>query len=109
MPERFAKAPSGSDHLKPRLPAGAFFMRGPCRGTHGCTFAEWLSRRDDDPRQRRRDVSKTHDVSKAHDVLKWTPQTALKEGLARTIAHFEELLRDEAIRPFIVHEQGARA
>jgi hypothetical protein len=103
MPERFAKAPSGSDHLKPRLPAGAFFMRGPCRGTHGCTFAEWLSRRDDDPRQRRRDVSK------AHDVLKWTPQTALKEGLARTIAHFEELLRDEAIRPFIVHEQGARA
>ncbi|MGB6321573.1 MAG: hypothetical protein WBF64_08595, partial [Xanthobacteraceae bacterium] len=45
----------------------------------------------------------------AHDVLKWATQTALKEGLARTIAHFEELLRDEAIRPFIVHEQGARA
>jgi hypothetical protein len=42
-------------------------------------------------------------------VLKWAPQTALKEGLARTIAHFGELLRNEAIRPFIVHEQGARA
>ena len=60
-------------------------------------------RPQDDPRQRR------PDISKAHDVLKWAPQTALKEGLARTIAYFEDLLRDEAIRPFIVHEQGVEA
>ena len=60
-------------------------------------------RPQDDPRQRR------PDISKAHEVLKWEPHTALKEGLVRTIAYFEELLRDEAIRPFIVHEQGAEA
>jgi UDP-glucuronate decarboxylase len=60
-------------------------------------------RPQDDPRQRR------PDISKAHDVLKWAPQTALKEGLVRTIAYFEELLRDETIRPFIIHEQGAEA
>ena len=60
-------------------------------------------RPQDDPRQRR------PDISRAHDVLKWAPQTPLKEGLVRTIAYFEELLRDDAIRPFIVHEQGAGA
>jgi UDP-glucuronate decarboxylase len=60
-------------------------------------------RPEDDPRQRR------PDISKAHDVLKWAPQTALKEGLARTIAYFEDLLRDEAVRPFVIHEQGAEA
>jgi UDP-glucuronate decarboxylase len=60
-------------------------------------------RPQDDPRQRR------PDISKAHDALKWVPQTALKEGLVRTIAFFEDLLRDETIRPFITHEQGAEA
>ncbi len=60
-------------------------------------------RPQDDPRQRR------PDISKAHDVLKWSPHTELREGLIRTIAYFEELLRDEAIRPFIIHEQGAEA
>ena len=60
-------------------------------------------RPEDDPRQRR------PDISKAHDVLKWAPQTALKERLARTIAYFEDLLRDEAVRPFVIHEQGAEA
>ncbi len=40
---------------------------------------------------------------------RWAPQTELAEGLMRTIAYFEELLSDEAIRPFIVHEQGAQA
>ena len=58
-------------------------------------------RPQDDPRQRR------PDISKAHDVLDWAPQTALRDGLIRTIAYFENLLKDEAIRPFIVHEQGA--
>ena len=60
-------------------------------------------RPQDDPRQRR------PDISKAHELLKWAPHTALKEGLVRTIAYFEDLLRDEAIRPFIIHEQGAEA
>jgi len=60
-------------------------------------------RPQDDPRQRR------PDISKAHEVLQWEPHTALKEGLVRTTAYFEELLRDEAIRPFIIHEQGAEA
>ena len=60
-------------------------------------------RPQDDPRQRR------PDISKAHDLLKWSPHTALRDGLIRTIAYFEELLRDEAIRPFIIHEQGAEA
>jgi len=60
-------------------------------------------RPQDDPRQRR------PDISKANDVLNWSPQTALKEGLVRTIAYFEELLRDEAVRPSIVHERGAEA
>jgi UDP-glucuronate decarboxylase len=59
-------------------------------------------RPQDDPRQRR------PDISKAHDVLGWAPRIALKDGLVKTIAYFEEQLRDEAIRPLIVHEQGAK-
>jgi UDP-glucuronate decarboxylase len=57
----------------------------------------------DDPRQRR------PDISKANDVLGWTPQTSLREGLVRTIEYFEGLLRDEAIRPQIVHELSGTA
>jgi UDP-glucuronate decarboxylase len=60
-------------------------------------------RPQDDPRQRR------PDISKANDVLAWSPRTELKEGLARTIAYFEGLLSDETIRPFILHELGAQA
>jgi UDP-glucuronate decarboxylase len=58
----------------------------------------------DDPRQRR------PDISKANDALGWAPQTALHDGLKRTIAYFEGLLRDDAVRPLIVHEaQSAEA
>jgi UDP-glucuronate decarboxylase len=58
----------------------------------------------DDPRQRR------PDISKANDVLGWAPQTALQDGLKRTIAYFEELLRDDAVRPLIAHDaQSAEA
>jgi len=57
----------------------------------------------DDPRQRR------PDISKANDVLSWNPQTPLREGLVRTINYFEGLLRDEAVRPHIIHELGAMA
>jgi UDP-glucuronate decarboxylase len=41
---------------------------------------------EDDPRQRR------PDISRAGDILKWKPRTPLKEGLTKTIAYFEELL-----------------
>ena len=60
-------------------------------------------RPQDDPRQRR------PDISKANDLLGWAPQTALRDGLVKTIEYFEDLLKDEAIRPFIVHELGAEA
>ena len=46
---------------------------------------------EDDPRQRR------PDISKAHDVLSWAPRTNLSDGLIRTIAYFEELLGDDRI------------
>jgi UDP-glucuronate decarboxylase len=46
----------------------------------------------DDPRQQR------PDISKAQDVLSWSPRTPLAEGLKRTIAYFEELLRDRSMR-----------
>ena len=46
----------------------------------------------DDPRQRR------PDISKAQDVLGWSPRTPLAEGLKRTVAYFEELLRDQQTR-----------
>jgi UDP-glucuronate decarboxylase len=57
----------------------------------------------DDPRQRR------PDISRAHDLLKWTPQIPLREGLIKTIAYFEDLLKDEAVRPFIIHDLGVKA
>jgi UDP-glucuronate decarboxylase len=41
----------------------------------------------DDPRQRR------PDISLAYEVLDWRPATGLEEGLERTIAYFDELLR----------------
>ena len=40
----------------------------------------------DDPRQRR------PDISQAERELGWSPKIALREGLARTIAYFDELL-----------------
>jgi UDP-glucuronate decarboxylase len=58
-------------------------------------------RPQDDPQQRR------PDISKAGDLLKWAPRTPLREGLTRTIDYFEKLLKDETIRPFIAQEQGA--
>jgi UDP-glucuronate decarboxylase len=57
----------------------------------------------DDPRQR------CPDISKANDILGWAPQTPLREGLGRTIEYFEGLLRDEAVRPHIVHELSGTA
>jgi UDP-glucuronate decarboxylase len=55
-------------------------------------------RPQDDPRQRR------PDISKADDALGWAPWTKLHDGLIRTIKYFEALLADEAIRPLIIHD-----
>ena len=46
----------------------------------------------DDPRQRR------PDISKANKALSWTPRTNLKDGLILTIAYFDNLLSDQALR-----------
>jgi UDP-glucuronate decarboxylase len=51
---------------------------------------------DDDPRQRR------PDISQANELLSWQPRTPLKEGLIKTIAYFEDLLRDERLRATLV-------
>lgn len=45
----------------------------------------------DDPQQRK------PDITKAQDVLGWKPNVSLKEGLIKTIAYFEELLREPGI------------
>ena len=45
----------------------------------------------DDPRQRR------PDISEAQRLLGWRPVTSLKEGLAKTILYFEELLAQREV------------
>jgi UDP-glucuronate decarboxylase len=47
---------------------------------------------ENDPRQRR------PDISRAQELLSWAPRTPLKEGLNKTIAYFEDLLRQEGLR-----------
>jgi UDP-glucuronate decarboxylase len=42
---------------------------------------------DDDPKQRR------PDISLAQEKLGWEPTVPLREGLEKTIAYFDELLR----------------
>lgn len=46
----------------------------------------------DDPRQRR------PNISKANDELSWAPRIELKNGLMRTISYFQELLKDNSVR-----------
>jgi UDP-glucuronate decarboxylase len=55
-------------------------------------------RPQDDPQQRR------PDISKANDVLGWAPQTPLSDGLRRTIEYFDALLHDDANRRSVVSE-----
>jgi UDP-glucuronate decarboxylase len=50
----------------------------------------------DDPQQRR------PDISKAHEVLGWAPRTQLADGLKRTAAYFKELLKDKDVRAMLV-------
>src|SRR5262249_42689471 len=49
-------------------------------------------RPEDDPEQRR------PDISRAHDLFDWKPRTMLKDGLARTIAYFDQWLSDQKLR-----------
>jgi UDP-glucuronate decarboxylase len=49
-------------------------------------------RPQDDPRQRR------PEISKAKRVLDWVPRTPLVEGLRKTIVYFEELLKEPGLR-----------
>ena len=51
---------------------------------------------DDDPQQR------CPDVSKAQRMLKWQPKTALKDGLVKTIAYFDTLLRVDNVRKMLM-------
>src|SRR6516225_9446668 len=55
----------------------------------------------DDPRQRR------PDISKARELMAWSPPTPLKEGLQRTIAYFEQLLSDRALRAVLTNSAPA--
>src|SRR4051812_9372592 len=55
----------------------------------------------DDPRQRR------PDISKAQELLRWSPHTALEEGLKSTIRYFDGLLKDQSIRSMLVHSETA--
>jgi UDP-glucuronate decarboxylase len=50
----------------------------------------------DDPRQRR------PDISKANELLSWSPKTPVRDGLIKTIAYFEELLRDQGTRALLL-------
>ena len=53
---------------------------------------------ENDPKQRQ------PDISRAQELLDWKPQTALKDGLTRTIAYFDRLLSNQALRDQLVKE-----
>jgi UDP-glucuronate decarboxylase len=43
----------------------------------------------DDPKQRQ------PDITLACEILAWEPKVALREGLAKTVVYFDELLRND--------------
>ena len=53
---------------------------------------------ENDPKQRQ------PDISLAQELLNWKPRVALKHGLTRTIAYFEQLLSDDALRAQLAKE-----
>ena len=55
----------------------------------------------DDPRQRQ------PDIAKAQEFLGWKPTTPLREGLAKTIAYFEALLREPGIMEVVGNSEPA--
>jgi UDP-glucuronate decarboxylase len=58
-------------------------------------------RPEDDPKQRR------PDISRAQDLLDWKPRTMLKDGLASTIAYFDRLLSEQKLRARLIAEPSA--
>jgi UDP-glucuronate decarboxylase len=55
-----------------------------------------LERPEDDPRQRK------PDISKAAEVLGWAPKVELREGLKRTVGYFHPIVKGErraALKP----------
>ena len=50
---------------------------------------------EDDPRQRQ------PDISMAQEVLKWAPRTSLRDGLKKTIAYFDERLKEPGVRAML--------
>jgi UDP-glucuronate decarboxylase len=56
-------------------------------------------RPEDDPRQRR------PDISRAEEILGWKPTTDLRAGLKRTIAYFEKLLGEADVRTMLATER----
>jgi UDP-glucuronate decarboxylase len=58
-------------------------------------------RPEDDPKQRR------PDISRAQDLLAWKPRTMLKDGLKSTIAYFDRLLSDQELRAQLDKEPSA--
>jgi UDP-glucuronate decarboxylase len=57
-------------------------------------------RPEDDPRQRR------PDISMAKEALGWTPRTPLLDGLTRTIAYFDDLLKEPDVRQRLAGQQA---
>jgi UDP-glucuronate decarboxylase len=55
----------------------------------------------DDPRQRQ------PDIAKAQEILGWKPTTPLREGLAKTIAYFEALLREPGVMEVVGKDERA--
>ena len=53
---------------------------------------------ENDPKQRQ------PDISLAQELLDWKPRVALKEGLTSTVAYFERLLSDNALRTQLAKE-----
>jgi UDP-glucuronate decarboxylase len=50
----------------------------------------------DDPRQRR------PDISKARELLKWSPRIPLKDGLKATVSYFDKMLQDSSVHTMLV-------
>ena len=55
---------------------------------------------ENDPKQRQ------PDISRAQERLGWQPRVPLKEGLTKTIAYFEQLLADTAVRAQLTEEMA---
>jgi UDP-glucuronate decarboxylase len=57
---------------------------------------------ENDPKQRQ------PDISLAQELLGWKPRVALEEGLRSTVAYFERLLTDDALRAQLAKEASVK-